>query len=399
MLPLLLALQVTTPQHDALHYDITLVPADTGIHLLGEVETSWRLLSPDPVGVRLDSSMRVVRVLIDGRPNTRLSRTMYGRSENDVVVPHQKREGDSITTRIRYHGFARTGARLGSNRRRERSFFGPGAQFWLPVPEQPARDRATVALRIQAPVAQRVIAPGLLEKVDTLPYGHAVWRYRMDAAVPIASLATAIAPYQVRSLTPGRVGDGSPVVEAWTYSGGGATARLERAWEMVEFYAVRAGRYPYGRLVHAEAPVEASVAAPGIVFHPEGSLDGAVPGDSILPLETARQWFGLAISPAEPGDRWIIDALARYLASLWDDPSGRLVMAGGGAGDPEVRGARALHRLRAMTGDSVFFGGLIRLTRDRMNETAGRAEFVRSMSAAAGRDLEQDIQRAFDRAR
>ena len=45
MLPILLALQVTAPQHDALRYDITLVPSDTGTHLLGEVETAWRLAS------------------------------------------------------------------------------------------------------------------------------------------------------------------------------------------------------------------------------------------------------------------------------------------------------------------------------------------------------------------
>src|SRR5918995_6919943 len=183
MLSLLLALQAATAQHDALRYDITLVPADTGSHLLGEAETTWRLVSSDPVAVRLDSSMRVVRVLIDGRPNTRLSRTMYGRSEDDVLVPHQKRAGDSITTRVRYHGFARASAKVGVNHRGERTFFATGwadgAHFWLPVPEQPSVDRVLATFRVEAPVAQRVLAPGSLEKVDTLPYGHAVWRYAM----------------------------------------------------------------------------------------------------------------------------------------------------------------------------------------------------------------------------
>src|SRR3712207_321144 len=79
--------------HTARHYEVTLVPADTGTHLLGEAQTSWTLRSADPVAALLDSSMRVVRVLVDGRPNTRLSRTMYGRSGQDVVVPHQKAAG------------------------------------------------------------------------------------------------------------------------------------------------------------------------------------------------------------------------------------------------------------------------------------------------------------------
>jgi aminopeptidase N len=409
MLPLLLALQAATAQHDALRYDMTLVPADTGSHLLGETETTWRLVSPDPVVVRLDSSMRVVRVLIDGRPNTRISRTMYGRSEDDVLVPHQKRAGDSITTRVRYHGLARAGAQVGVNRRGERIFFatgrGDGAHFWLPVPEQTSLDRAAAAFRVQVPVAHRAIAAGSLEKVDTLPYGHAVWHYRMDAPAPIASLAVATGPYEVRSLTPDRCGDGCPAVEVWSYPGdGGEPGALARAWEMVEFFAARAGRYPYRRLAFVEAPAGSAVAAPGIVFHPEGSPGDGGPADSILALETARQWFGLAISPAGPEDRWITEGLARYLASLWREPSGKLV--GAGRRDSlrdslpeELRGARALHRLRGIIGDSAFFSGLTGFTRDRLNQPAARADFVRSMSAAAGRDLDRDLQRAFDRAK
>jgi aminopeptidase N len=405
MLPLLLALQVAAPQHDALRYDVTLVPADTGSHLLGEAETAWRLASSDPVTVRIDSSMRVVRVLVDGRPNTRLSRTMYGRSEDDVVVPHQKRAGDSISTRVRYHGLARAGAKVGTNRRGERIFFAAGrddgARFWLPVPEQTSLDRTAATFRVQAPVVHRAIATGSLEKVDTLPYGHAVWHYRMDAPAPIASLAVATGTYQVRSLTPDRCGDGCPVVEAWGYPGDdGEPVGFGRAWEMAEFYAARAGRYPYGRLAYVEAPVGAAVAAPGIVFYPEGSLGDGAPADLILSLETARQWFGLAISPAAPEDRWIIDGLARYLALLWRDPSGRQVGSGNRDSLPEdLRGARALHRLRGITGDSTFFAGLARFTRDRLHQSAARADFVRSMSAAAGQDLDRDLRRAFDRAK
>ena len=112
MLPAILLLQVaaTAPPppatHDALSYDITLVPADTGTHILGEVQTTWRLRSAGAVTALLDSSMRVIRVLVDGKPNTRLSRTMYGRSGADVVVPHEKEAGDTLSTRIRYHGFS-----------------------------------------------------------------------------------------------------------------------------------------------------------------------------------------------------------------------------------------------------------------------------------------------------
>jgi aminopeptidase N len=405
MLRVLLAIQATAAQHDVLRYDITLVPSDTSTHLLGEVETTWRLASPDPVLVRLDSSMRVIRVLIDGRPNTRLSRTMYGRSAEDVLVPHQKSAGDSITTRVRYHGYARGGAMPGTNRRGERIFFGTGkadgSRFWLPVPVEATHDRTLASFRIQAPLAHRALANGRLEKVDTLPYGDAVWHYRMDYPMPITALAAATGPYQVRSLTPRRCGNGCPVVEMWSYQGAdGEPSRFERAWEIVEFYARNVGRYPYGRLVHAEAPVSAAIAVPGIVFHPEGSLEGAASIDSTVALETARQWFGLAISPAGPGDQWVVGGLARYLASLWRDPSGTEVATPRPASISEdVRGAHALHRLRGIMGDSAFLRGLARFTGDRLHQSASRADFVRAMSAAAGRDLDRELQRALDRAR
>jgi hypothetical protein len=223
----------------------------------------------------------------------------------------------------------------------------------------------------------------------------------MDAPVPIASLAAASGPYQVRSLTPGRCGEGCPVVEVWSYPGSGTeSGALGRAWEVVEFYAAKVGRYPYPRLAHVEAPVGAAVATPGILFHPEGSLGDGGPADSTLALETARQWFGLAIFPAGSDDRWIIDGLARYLAVLWRDPSGMRVAAGRRDSLPEdQRGASALHRLRGIVGDSAFFAGLTRFTGEWLNRSATRADFVRSMSAAAGRDLDRDLQQAFDRAR
>ncbi len=400
MLHLLLALQVAAAPNDALRYDITLIPSDTGRHLLGEVETAWRLASAEPVGVQLDSSMRVVRVLIDGRPNTRLSRTMYGRSEDDLVVPHQKTAGDSITTRVRYHGMAHGSATVGANARGDRIFLATaekdGARYWLPVPREPRFERVTASIRIQTLVAERSIAPGVLEKVDTLPYGHAVWRYRMDAPAPLASLAVASGPYRVRGLTPGRCGDGCPTVEEWTYAGGAEPAGPASAWKMVEWLAARAGRYPYPRLAFVEAPVPAPVAAPGMVLIPEQTT--ADTNDAALALATARQWFGLAVSPATGKDQPVVDGIARLLAALWLDPRARDLDAATATSD-DLRGARALRALRGAVGDSVFFAGLARFARDRAHQSASRADFTQAMSAAAGRDLAPEIERAFERAR
>ena len=167
MLPLLLLLQASSPvagadssppPHDALHYDITLVPSDTGTHVLAEVQITWRLGSTEPVRMQLDSTMRVIRVLVDGKPNTRISRTMYARSSTEIDVPHQKQPGDTLSTRVRYRGFPRDGLIIGNNQYGDRTVFADNwpdrAHLWLPSDDQPA-DKATVAFHVQAPIPGR----------------------------------------------------------------------------------------------------------------------------------------------------------------------------------------------------------------------------------------------------
>jgi aminopeptidase N len=187
MLPLLLLLQVQSP-HDALHYDITLIPSDTSTHVLSEVQITWRLGSTVPVRMQLDSAMHVIRVLVDGKPNTRLSRTMYARSSTEIDVPHQKQPGDSISTRVRYRGRPRGGLITRKNAHGDRTVMADNrvdrVMYWLPTPSSP-EDKATVALHLQVPSAYKVSVPGTLEKVDTLAYDNVVWHYTLNRPVAV----------------------------------------------------------------------------------------------------------------------------------------------------------------------------------------------------------------------
>ena len=58
--PLLAQAGATAPPQPT-SYEITVVTSDTGAHLLGEVQTGWRLRSVEPVEMRLDSAFRVIR--------------------------------------------------------------------------------------------------------------------------------------------------------------------------------------------------------------------------------------------------------------------------------------------------------------------------------------------------
>ena len=192
ILALLLALQgplaaradTVKTVHDAIRYDILIAVSDTGAHIVGEVETVWVLGSDAPVVVPLDSAMRVVRVLIDGRENTRVHRTaVRPRRETSCTSPTTSRRETRSRTRIRYHGMARDGLVVRIDSTGNRTFFADNwpdrAHLWLPVQDHPS-DKAEVNFRVEVPLDLEVIANGTLVKVDTLARNRAAWQYRLE---------------------------------------------------------------------------------------------------------------------------------------------------------------------------------------------------------------------------
>lgn len=408
MLAAILLLQVAASAppppatHDALSYDITLVPADTGTHILGEVQTTWRLRSAGAVTAQLDSSMRVIRVLVDGKPNTRLSRTMYGRSGVDVAVPHEKPAGDTLSTRIRYHGLARGGVVPGPTRAGERGAAGGGspatARLWLPVPDDPD-DRATVRWNIQAPTADRAIASGTLEGVDTLPYGHTTWHYRLSRPVPIGRYAVAVGPY-LTALRSGASCEGCPPVEVWSYRSDSAVAAsaFRRAGDILTYLSSLLGPFPYDRLVHVEAAIpDDAVSSAGMALYREDAFAEEGPAEALIARETARQWLGIAVSPDSAPARRLFEGLPRYLAAMWRATAGGPSLAaamhaaadsalGGGPESESWRGAWTMHELRGVIGDSAFAAGLRSLIGQRRDSTATLDDVALAMSRVAGTD-------------
>lgn len=438
MLPLLLLFQSQAaaplsvradtihPVHDALHYDITLVPSDTGGHLLGEVQINWRLRTTGLVGMELDSAMRVIRVLVDGKPNTRISRTMYARSAEDVDVPHEKLPGDTLSTRVRYRGYPRDGLIVGRNQYGDRTIFADNwpdrAHLWLPSQDHPS-DKATVAFHVQAPLEQQVIANGVLEKIDTLPYGHAVWHYRMDSPIPVYTMVVGIARLARTRLPDAACSIKCVPLWVWTYPEDSAYAvsgPFRRAGQIVDYYSRLIGPFPYPSLTHVESTtrfggMENSTA----IFYDEKLYQQRKLSEAgLVAHETAHQWFGDAVTEADWHHLWLSEGFATYLAELWrlhaeGDSAFRASMAKAAATvfqssesqrpilDPAAtdlmkllnsnnyqKGAWVLHQLRGLVGDSAFYRGLRRYYATFRDSTALSSDFARIMSQAAGRDLE-----------
>ena len=383
-------------------YEITVVTSDTGAHLLGEVQTGWRLRSVEPVEMRLDSAFRVIRVLVDGKPNTRISRTMYARQGSQVVVPHEKAPGDTLTTRVRYHGIPRGGFRAGPDRAGARALAGETAAgrapLWLPVPDGQG-ERVTVVWNVQASEGQRVVANGTLQAIDTLAYGHSTWHYRLDTPVPLEGLVVAADRYVVTTLPRSRCRAPCASVTLWTPPDDSAAASagpFRRAGEMVDYLSGLLGPLPYPGLAHV-ASVLPPAGRPGasVVLYDGARLHNGGIDELQVARATAAQWFGNAVSEAGPDAERPSPAVAEYLARLWEaGPGGR-----GRSEGPVSRGADAIQRLHRMVGDSAFFRGLRRYLEDNRNATAEPGAFERAMSAAAGKQLDWSYHRAAGSAR
>lgn len=369
------------------HYSITLVTSDTSGHLLGEVEVAWRLRTVEPVAMRLDSAFRVVRVLVDGKPNTRLSRTMYARQDDEVVVPHEKAPGDTLTTRVRYHGIPRGGFRVASDRAGARALAGSTAgklaPLWLPVPPDGA-GRVGVSWSVQASDSQRVIATGTLTGIDTLSYGHMAWHYGIDAPVPLDGLAVAAGRYAVTTLPHSACADHCVPVTLWTAPDDSAAASagpFRRAADMMDFMSQRLGPLPYPSLAHV-ASLLAPAGRPGamVVLYDEQQVHTGGVSEADIARATAAQWLGNAVSDSAADGP--TDAAASYLALLWSRqgqarPTGVM----------PTRGVEALGRLHRLVGDSVFFRGLRRYVAANRDAATPPGALEQAMAEAAGKPV------------
>ncbi|HUR93324.1 MAG TPA: hypothetical protein VMY76_01990 [Gemmatimonadales bacterium] len=387
--PLAAQADTTARPHQATSYEITLVTSDTGAHVLAEVQTGWRLGSAAPVEMDLDSTLRVVRVLVDGKPNTRLSRTMYGRQGSAVVVPHEKSAGDTLTTRVRYHGIPRGGIRVGPDRTGARALAGETAgaraRLWLPVPPG-GGGRVSVLWNVQAGKGQRAVANGTLLEVDTLAYDHTTWHFRLDSPVPLEGLAVAVGPYAVATVGhPGCRSRCTPVT-LWTAPEDSAAAlagAFGRSGEMMDFFVRYLGAFPYAALAHVAASFTPS-GRPGasVVLWDEARLhSGSIDEDEIA-RATAAQWLGNAMTESGPLAERPSPAIGAYLAWLWRREGGTRPRT-----EALTRDVDSIRRLHQLVGDSTFALGLRRYVETHRRDTAEPGALARAMSAAAGKPV------------
>jgi aminopeptidase N len=422
--PLALRSDTTRLPHDVVHYDVSLIPGDTGTHVLGQVDVSWRLASNDPVMLQLDSALRVIRVLVYGRENTRLARTIFWRRGELIAVPHDGAAGDTLSTRVRYRGEVGNGLVFRSDRSGLRVFadnWPDHARGWLPVQDHPS-DKATVAFHVQVPAGVHVVANGVLEKIDTLPYDQRLWHYRLSEPIPTYSMVIGAGRFAVTALGEAGCPERCVPVSAWTSPADSAAAvdgPFKRASAIVDYFTRLIGPFPYGSLAHVQAATRfGAMENATAIFYNDSAISAGRLGERTVAHETAHQWFGDAVTPDDWHHLWLSEGFATYLAVMWAEQNGgpaaraaEMKRAGElllGSDDlaravidtsvlrPDSllnanayqKGAWILHQLRGIVGDSAFIASLRDYYRTYRHGNAVSADFAAIASRAAGQDLD-----------
>jgi aminopeptidase N len=410
------------PRHHALHYDITIAVSDTGNHFAGEVTTTWKLASADPVEVALDTVYRVVRVLVDGKENSRLHRTEFAVDHGLVVIPHGKQAGDTLQTRIRYHGYPRDGlsiARTGDAITVFADNWPDRAHLWFPSQDHPD-DKATVTFHVEAPPGHRVIANGTLLRVDSLPGGRTQWHYQLDRPVSTYNMVIGIAKFAVTTLPPAGCAVRCIPLSVWALAADSAKAQIpfRRAGDMIDWYQRQVGPFPYPSLAHVQSgTIFGGMENATAIFYAQRAMGSGQMSEETVAHETAHQWFGDAVTESDWHHLWLSEGFATFLAAEWighadGDSAMRADFAKMRAAviaspvterpiiDPAAtdlmkllnsnnypKGALVLRALQGMIGDSAFWRGLRGYQAGYRDGNALSSDFAGVMSDVAGRDL------------
>lgn len=182
---------------------------------------------------------------------------------------------------------------------------------WFPVNEYTA-DRFAATLKIGVPEGYKVVAGGIESKPVTSA-GKAVFEFDTQRASFPGSLA----------MVKGDAYRGSQagITTEVYFRGDNAAAAASHAAEMskvMTFLTPILGVAPQANLtlVETEAGAPNGYAAPGLIFLGSKAIQNPA-NTRLLVNQTARQWWGLNVSPTSRNHIWLANAGARYAELLW----------------------------------------------------------------------------------
>ena len=416
---------------DALHYDIHVsLPAD-GTRITGSTEIRLAAGRGRSDTLALDfTGLAIVEAHVNGMPTT----VGYADGKVLVPVPRNLAAGDEFRVRIEYTGTPDDGLIIRNNVHGRRAAFADNwpnrARFWFPAIDHPA-DKASAAFTIDAPAAWQVIANG--QRVEPAPVAGAgrpdspqadQRRSRWEMTEPISTynMVVGAANFDVHVVGTTCVEPRRCIeVTTWLFpeDSGKAAAPFRRAVEMVAHFSTLIAPYPYAKLAHVQSSTRfGGMENATAIFYDQESLAKGRDIEAMVAHETAHQWFGNAVTPADWPDLWLSEGFATYFANLFFEhadgverlrqrmETDRVRVVRSDVSDRPIvdtmetdlfkllnansyqKGGWVLHMLRGVVGDRAFFDGMRRYYAGHTHGVATTADFRAAMEQASGRGLD-----------
>jgi aminopeptidase N len=403
---------------DVLHYDVQISFADD-FAFAARTGVDVRMGSDAVSEIRLDLAGPTVDSVTEG------GHTLAFRQEPARLVVDLGRACDRgviVRLSVGYHGKPDgTALRPGPNAHGRPVLFADnwpeGARRWIPTVDHPS-DKATVDFVVTAADRFDVVAPGRLVETRSLLDGRRLTRWSEAVPIPTYCMVLGLAEFDITHF--GQA-DGVPL-SAWVFppEAEAAARKFGRTGLVLETFSDLLGPFPYEKLAQVQASTRwGAVEYAGAIFYSEKQLQGPEIGEGAVAHETAHQWWGDSVTPADWDDLWLSEGFATYFDALFyahlEGPRAlreRMAHAAerireesakrpGAVVDPAItdpaaklgvftyeKGAWVLHMLRRKLGDETFFRGLREHYRLHAGGSATTEDLRRGMEATAGEPLE-----------
>jgi aminopeptidase N len=360
---------------------------------------------------------RIERVLVNGKA----ARYTYGAGKLRIRPARALPSGSPFTVEVRYVGTPRPirtpyWGDLGWELLSDGALVASqpiGAPSWFPCNDF-VRDKATYRIEVTAPSPYTVVATGTLAS-KRVRGSTTTWVYEIACETPTYLVSVQIGQYaQIDHL-------GGPIPQRAAFP-----SRLRalvdydfaRQPAMMAAFCGFFGPYPFEeyQVIVTDDDLEIPVEAHGLSIFGANHVDGQRGSERLIAHELAHQWFGNSLTLAGWRHIWLNEGFAKYAEWLWSEASGgpsaaalasrfwtKMVVLAQDIciADPGVkrmfdervyhRGALALHALRTMLGDDLFF----RLLREWTATYRGRDVTTEEFTALAQRHTSLPLDRFF----
>lgn len=326
-----LSAQTQLPKFDfqAVHYDVNAalhpaeqnLTAEAKIELVAKTASRTILLELHP-----DLHVDAVKLATDGR-KLEFQRDSFNPLDIEVTLPSMAQTGMHVTLIFDYSGaFANDDDSPTKDVRfawiDKNSAYLLLPARWFPLTNYPS-NRYTATFQITVPDSFAVTGTGQSSTPNSLPAekpgesGRSVYTFDCKDAAPVGTFVAGnlqLAPVQAQGLN----------ISVFAPPAASATAPRygDELANVLTYYSNEFGPLPSPSITLAQLPdgTVDSFSAPGLLLLSARDWGTTVNQNELAHL-SAQQWWGNQVLPASPGDSWVTDGLAQYVAAMYIEHS------------------------------------------------------------------------------